>query len=149
MNHAAKTSLPVPQGNYLPATRDGDQIFTAGMTPRRDGTLILKGKVNSAQALSDYKEAVQLAAANALVAAKSTLSSDEQVGKVLHMTVYIAADAEFEQHAKLADFASEYLVNELGDAGRSTRAAIGVYTLPGNAPVEISLIASVAKASSR
>lgn len=119
------------------------------MTPRRNGTLILTGKVSSGRALSDYKDAVQLAAANALVAAHSTLNSDERIGKVLHMMVYIAADEHFEQHAKLADFASEYLVTELGEAGRSTRAAIGVYTLPGNAPVEISLIAAAVRTAPR
>lgn len=149
MTDTRTTPQPIPQGNYLAATREGDQIFTAGMTPRRNGTLILTGKVSSDRALSDYKDAVKLAATNALVAAHSTLSSDEQIGKVLHMTVYIAADENFEQHAKLADFASEYMVTELGEAGRSTRAAIGVYTLPGNAPVEISLIASAVRKAAR
>lgn len=46
----------------------------------------------------------------------------------------------FSSHAKLADFASEYLVEELGDAGIGARAAIGIASLPGDAPVEIQLV---------
>lgn len=130
---------PLPQGNYRPAVRHGDQIITAGMTPRKNGTLIRQGRVNSQQPLADYQEAVELAVTNALTAARALLEPAEQVGQVLMMTVYIAGDADFEQHAKLADFASSYLVSELGEAGCGSRAAIGVYTLPGNAPVEISL----------
>lgn len=28
---------PIPQGKYVPATRFGNMIFTAGMTPRNNG----------------------------------------------------------------------------------------------------------------
>ena len=28
---------PIPQGNYKPAVRYGNLIYTAGMTPRRTG----------------------------------------------------------------------------------------------------------------
>lgn len=134
------SAQPAPQGNYLLATRDGKQIYTAGMTPRRAGELILTGPVHNGP-LDPYREAVELSCANALAAASGALKEGERLGKVLSMTVYVAADASFTAHSKLADFASAYLVNALGDAGRCSRTAIGVYTLPGNAPVEISLIA--------
>lgn len=132
---------PVAQGNYLLATRDGRQIYTAGMTPRRAGTLILSGPVCSNDPLDTYQEAVELSCANALAAAKGVLKEGERLSKVLNMTVYVAADASFTAHSKLADFASAYLVKVLGDGGRCSRTAIGVYTLPGNAPIEISLVA--------
>ena len=53
------------------------------------------------------------------------------------------AEETFEAHAKLADFASEYLLETMGNAGIGSRAAIGVASLPGNAPVEIQLVAAV------
>ncbi|MCQ9618019.1 RidA family protein [Paenalcaligenes niemegkensis] len=135
---------PIPQGNYAPATRRGAQVFTAGMTPRRDGQLIRTGGVQSGDDLNDYKEAAQLAVANALNAARATLTTNERIAQILSMTVYVASsDEAFDKHSKIADFASDYLFAELGQEGISSRAAIGVFTLPGKAPLEISLIAAI------
>lgn len=134
---------PIPQGKYLPATRYGDIVYTSGMTPRKNGVLLFTGKVSSDEPLDSYREAVRLAAANALTAAQSTLTAQERLAAVLSLTVFIAADALFQAHSRLADFASEYLQQELGDAGIGSRAAIGVATLPGSAPVEIQIIAAI------
>ena len=43
----AKEANPIPQGKYVPATRFGNLIFTAGMTPRNNGVLIRTGKVKA------------------------------------------------------------------------------------------------------
>lgn len=131
---------PIPQGKYVPATRCGSLIFTAGMTPRKDGVLQFSGKVKGSEPLETYREAVRIAAANALTAARNTLSDGEKIVQVLSFWVYINAEQDFTAHAKLADFGSDYLNEELGPAGASARAAIGLGTLPGNAPVEIQLI---------
>ena len=64
---------PIPQGNYRPAVRYGDLIFTAGMTPRKDGILIQTGQVSPDRPLEDYRQAVLQAAANALTAARNLL----------------------------------------------------------------------------
>lgn len=139
------SNQPIPQGNYAAATRRGEQVFTAGMTPRRAGVLIRTGGVQSTDDLNEYKEAAQLAVANALAAARSTLSADEKIAQVLSMTVYVSsADPHFAKHSAIADFASDYLFAELGQSGISARAAVGVFSLPGGAPLEISLIAAIA-----
>jgi len=36
---------PIPQGKYKPAVRHGGLIFTAGMTPRKNGVLLMSGKI--------------------------------------------------------------------------------------------------------
>lgn len=137
------TGQPVPQGDYVPAKRHRDLIFTSGMTPRRDGVLLFHGPVRKDQPLEDWREAVRLACANALTAARGTLAKGESITSILGLTVFISAETGFEHHAKLADFASAYLREALGGAGIGTRAAVGVATLPGNAPVEIQLVATV------
>lgn len=138
----SKENQPIPQGKYVPATRWKDTIYTAGMTPRRNGKLIQVGKVQLHQDLSHYKEAVRQAAANALVAIQGKLRSQEEVQQILLLNVYIQAEEGFADHAKLADFASEYFVEQLGDVGIGSRAAIGVASLPGNSPIEIQVVAS-------
>lgn len=134
---------PVPQGDYIPARRHGDLIFTSGMTPRRDGVLQHHGPVRKHVPLDDYRAAVHLASGNALNAARGLLDANETISAILSLTVYIAAEPGFEAHSKLADFASGYLREALGPQGIGARAAVGVATLPGNAPVEIQLVATV------
>ena len=134
---------PIPQGNYVPASRFGNIIYTAGMTPRKNGVLIQSGKVLTAEPVSTYKEAVRQAATNALTAAINTLEEQERLGQILTLTVYVNAEESYQTHANLADFASEYLFEKLGNKGIGSRAAIGVASLPGNAPVEIQLVAAV------
>lgn len=134
---------PVPQGDYIPARRHGDLIFTSGMTPRLDGVLQFTGPVRKDVPVEDYRQAVLLACGNALAAARGVLAEGEGISAILSLTVYIAAEPGFEAHAKLADHASAFLRAEFGAQGIGARAAVGVATLPGNAPVEIQLVAAV------
>lgn len=134
---------PIPQGDYIPARRMGGIIYTSGMTPRLAGVLQAQGPVRAGVPLDDYRAAVELSCSNALAAARALLAPGETLGGILSLTVFIAAETGFEDHSRIADFASSLLRRELGDAGIGARAAVGVATLPGNAPVEIQLIAFV------
>ena len=134
---------PKPQGKYVLAKRNGNLIVTAGMTPRQDGTLIKRGKISCGESIQDYRQCVRLAAKNTLSAVKSRMTADESIEELLSVTVYINAETGFEKHAAVADFASEYYLEELGEAGVGCRTAIGVSSLPGNAPCEISIMALV------
>lgn len=134
---------PIPQGKYKPAVRHGNIIVTAGMTPRKDGVLIASGKVLPDEPVESYRTAVTQAASNALTAASNCLAEGESICQILSLTVYINATADYTTHAKIGDLASEYLYQQLGEAAIGPRAAIGVASLPGNAPVEIQLVAAV------
>lgn len=139
----AGTANPVPQGDYVPARRSGNLIVTAGMTPRVDGRLMFLGPVRIGEPLESHEEAVVLACSNALAGVTGALEDGEELDAILAMTVYVAAEEGFAGHSRLADFASAFLRRELGDVGVCSRAAVGVATLPGGAPVEIQLIAAV------
>jgi enamine deaminase RidA (YjgF/YER057c/UK114 family) len=133
---------PVSHGLYQTAVRHGDLIFTAGMTPRLNGRLEFEGPVASGSEPTEYQSAVVLACGNALSAARSKLVMGETLSAIVSMTVYIAAEPSFTAHSKLADFASDMLRAEFGTQALGVRASVGVATLPGNAPVEIQLIAA-------
>ena len=74
---------------------------------------------------------------------KNILAEDEVIVDILSLNVYINSESNFKQHSKLADFASEYLFKELGKIGIASRTSVGVISLPGNAPVEIQIIAAI------
>ncbi len=139
---AESVKQPIPQGDYIAAKRYGGLIYTAGMTPRDNGKMQFFGPVEPGR-VGEQREAVILACANALRAAEATLEEGETLAAVLTMTVYVAAADGFTEHSKVADFASAYLREQLGARGICSRCAIGVGSLPGNAPVEIQLVAAV------
>ena len=96
------------------------------MTPRKDGVLQFSGKVEAGEPLEKYREAARLAAGNALTAARNRLEAGEKnlarpIGRPSTSTRAKASAP----HSKIADFASEYLCEELGEAGTAARAAVG------------------------
>ena len=103
------------------------------MTPRKDGVLLMSGKISPDRPLDDYRDAVIQATSNALTAAQNTLAEGEKIVQILSLTVYLNATPDYTTHAKVGDIASGWLYEQLGDAGIGARAAIGLATLPGDA----------------
>lgn len=133
---------PPPQGLYVPARRHHDLVFVSGMTPRRNGVLLHAGQVVPDAPAELYEDAVRLATDNALQAVRAQLQGGERIGSVLSLTVYVNAPPGFTRHSQIADIASRH-IQDCIHADVPSRAAIGVASLPGNAVVEISIIAGL------
>jgi len=134
---------PIPQGLYQGAVRNSSIIYTSGMTPRVDGVLKYSGSIGAKDKIKKFRKAVRLATHNALLAALNKVEENEKLTLVLQLTVYINARRGFKKHAKIADYASEFLVQELGEHCIGSRVAVGVASLPSNAPVEVMMVCSV------
>ncbi len=134
---------PVPQGKYLPAVRHADLIYTSGMTPRKAGVLIYSGKIQLNDPVELHRDAVRLATMNALIAAQACLKEGETLSAIVQLNIFLNTEPEFIEHPKVADFASELLLEHLGATSIGTRTAIGVASLPSDAPVEVALIGKV------
>lgn len=133
---------PVAQGHYQPVSVHEGIAYTAGMTPRRDGKLVVTGRVGADLDPERAREAAALATANALAALAAAAGGLDRVERVLAMTVWIAATADFTGHTAVADGGSQLLADMLGGPP-AARAAVGVASLPGGAPVEVALVASL------
>lgn len=133
---------PRPQGHYVPSSRIGDLVLTAGMTPRVDGTLVVTGRVGDAVDLDEARRGADIAAANALSALADSVGGLTTI-TVTRMTVFVQAASGFTDHSLVADAATDTLVHHLGERGRCARSAVGVASLPGDASVEIELTALV------
>jgi len=134
---------PIPQGKYLSAVRNADLIYTSGMTPRKGGKLIYSGKIKILDPTELHKEAVRLATLNALTAAKACLILGERISKIIQLNVFLNTEERYVEHAKIADYASDLIIENLGNNSIGSRAAIGVASLPSNATIEITLIAKI------
>lgn len=132
--------IPAPAGAYVPATRAGDLIFTAGQLPFEAGELNLKGKVGDAVSVDDARKAARLCALNALAAVAAQAGGLTAISRIVKVTGFVASAPGFDGQPEVLNGASEFLGEVFGDAGLHARSAVGVAELPMNAPVEVELV---------
>jgi enamine deaminase RidA (YjgF/YER057c/UK114 family) len=133
-------AVATPAGAYVPAVISGNLVFTAGQIPLVAGTLMATGKVGQEISPEFAKEIAQRCALNALAAVKSVLGDLSRVKRVVKVVGFVASTPEFTGQPGVLNGASELLGNVFGDAGLHARSAVGVASLPLDAPVEVELI---------
>ena len=84
-----------PVAAYVPATRTGDLVYTAGQLPMRDGTLMAIGKVGAEVTPEDAKEAAQQCALNALAAAASVAGGLDNIQRIVKVVGFVASTPDF------------------------------------------------------
>jgi len=139
----ALPTVPGPFGAYVPAKRSGNLLFVAGQLPMRDGKLLATGQVPSRCSPDDAAAAARQCVVNALAAVKAVEGSIDQLAGVVRVGVFVSSDSTFTAQPKVANGASEFLLELFGDAGRHARAAVGVNTLPLDASVEVEFVFEV------
>ncbi|WP_328808656.1 RidA family protein [Nonomuraea montanisoli] len=132
-----------PLAAYVPAMRTGDLVYTSGQVPMVEGKLPLVGKVGAELTVDEGREMARICALNALAALKSEVGDLGRIVRIVKAVVFVASDPGFTGQPQVANGASELLAEVLGEAGRHARSAVGVASLPLDAPVEVELIAEV------
>lgn len=138
--------LPAPQGTKYPydlVTIDGQTAYLAGQIPKENGKLAHIGKVGREVSFEDARTSACISAQQALAWLNHSAGGLENLRRILRLTCYVAHDETFEDISAVADGASNYLIETLGEQGRHARTVIGVQSLPRNAPVLIEVTASL------
>lgn len=135
-------SVVPPLAAYVPATRSGNLVFTAGQLPMRDGKPIAVGSVGDAVSAEQAEECARQCALNALAAVDALVGLDN-VTRVVKAVVFVASEPSFTGQPAVANGASSLLGDVFGDAGRHARSAVGVSVLPLGVPVEVELVVEV------
>jgi len=133
-----------PAANYVPYMQSGNLLLTAGQLPLKDGKLAVSGLLGKDVDVAAGKEAAKYCAINILAQVKAALGSLDRIGKLVKITVFVASDASFTEQHLVANGASDFLAEALGEKGKHARSAVGVASLPLNASVEIEAIVEVA-----
>ena len=133
-------AVPGPFGAYVPAKRAGNLVFIAGQLPMRDGKLLATGRVPSRCGIDDAKAAARQCVINALAAVRTVEPDLGNLAGVVRVGVFVNSEPTFTEQPKVANGASEFLIELLGDAGKHARAAVGVSALPLDAAVEIEFV---------
>jgi enamine deaminase RidA (YjgF/YER057c/UK114 family) len=121
----------------------GGVARTSGQLPRIDGELTCLGTLGDSVTVEEGAEAAAVCALNALSVLEVALGSLDRVERVLTLTGFVASTPDFHRQPDVVDGASTVLVQVFGDAGRHTRSAIGVASLPRGGAVEIELTVAV------
>ena len=130
---------PTPAGSYVPAIKTGNLLFISGQIPMEEGKVIFTGKVTDDN-LETAQKSAKMCAINLLAQIKRELGSLDKVTKVVRLSGFINSDAEFYQHPKVINAASDLFFEIFGDKGKHSRIAVGVACLPLNSMTEIDAV---------
>jgi enamine deaminase RidA (YjgF/YER057c/UK114 family) len=144
LQHLQMSLPPAPQplGAYVPAVQAGNLLFVSGMLPMQNGVPQFVGRIGQDLTIEQGREAVLLAARNALAVARDTVGLNRLAG-VVRVAVHMSCTPDFQKHAAVADGASEWL-NHVFKGQRHTRLVFGSCSLPGGMAVEIEIIFRIA-----
>src|SRR5438309_846818 len=89
------------------------------------------------------KQEARTCALNCLAAAKTVIGDLNRISRIVRLTGYVCSADGFTNQAAVVNGASDFLEQALGEPGKHSRAAIGVYQLPLGVPVEVDMIVEV------
>ena len=134
---------PKPLASYIPVTKVGNLVFTAGQIPLKDGALAYEGKVGKDITIEEGAKAALLCTINCLSVIKTEIGSLDNIKRIIKVTVFVNSADGFTDQPKVANGASDLLVSVFGEAGQHVRSAVGVSELPIDSSVEIEMIVEV------
>jgi enamine deaminase RidA (YjgF/YER057c/UK114 family) len=136
--------VPIPVAAYVPVVLAGSLAFVAGQVPMADGRVMHPGHLGVDVSIEDGAAASAQAALQALSALRAALGSFDRLRRIVQVTVFVGSASDFIEHPKVANGASERLIEVFGDDGKHARAAVGMSSLPLGASVEVQLTAEIA-----
>ena len=131
---------PVPVANYIPAVQVGKLVYLSGQGPLNDDGQFTKGKVGADFSVEDAQKAARLTGIRLLEALKGQVGDLNKVKRIVKVLGMVNAVPEFDQHPKVINGFSDFMVEVFGANGKHARSAVGVASLPMNIPVEIEMI---------
>lgn len=134
---------PPSIANIEKSVRTGNLLFVSGHGPYNKDGLMRRGRVGQDITIDEGYELARHAALNGLRSAKTALGSLDKIRRVVKLLVFINATPDVFDLPKMANGASDLLVELFGEAGRHARSAMGMASVPNNMPVEIEMILEV------
>jgi enamine deaminase RidA (YjgF/YER057c/UK114 family) len=131
---------PTPLGAYVEVSEAGSLLFLSGMLPVVNRKLSITGRLGENLSVEQGREAVRIAAMNALAVAQQHLGDLDRVKKLVKLSVALVTTGQFVEHAAVADGASNLFVQLFGTENGHVRMVYGVQSLPIGTPVIVEVI---------
>lgn len=131
-----------PVAAYVAAVEAGGLLHISGQIALApDG--LMTGRLGEDRDLDYGVVAARVCGLNLIAQMKAALGSLDRVERVVKLGAFIASAPSFTDQPKVANGASELMVDVFGEAGKHARSAVGVPVLPLGAVVEIDAIVLV------
>ena len=131
-----------PVAAYVPAVEAGGLLHVSGQLPFADGA-VMTGRLGETHDLDYGVQAARACGLMLLAQAQSALGSLDRIARVVKLGAFVCSAPGFTDQPKVANGASELMVEIFGDIGRHARSAVGVPVLPLGAVVEIDAIFAI------
>jgi enamine deaminase RidA (YjgF/YER057c/UK114 family) len=136
---------PAAMASYVPVVvvplGDGRLLVSvSGQVAMRDGAPLHRGRVPDEVSLEQAVENARACGLNLLAQLEHSVGL-ANVERITAVTVFVRSSDGFGQQPQVGNGASDLLADVLGEAGRHSRAAVGVSELPFGVPVEVSATA--------
>jgi enamine deaminase RidA (YjgF/YER057c/UK114 family) len=129
---------PKPVASYVPYTISGKLVTISGQIPIGPDGPRYVGQLGADITVEDGKAAAQLCALNLMAQLKAACNGElDRARRCLRLGVFVNATPDFTQHPEVANGASDFIVQLMGDDGRHARAAVGAPSLPRGVAVEV------------
>lgn len=137
-------SLPkaaAPVASYQPLVLHRGIAHVSGQLPFVDGQMLI-GRLGEDVSL-DHGVAAARACGLMILAQLDAAGLLERVERVLKLGAFVNSAPDFTDQPKVANGASDLMLEVFGEAGRHARAAVGVPALPLGAAVEVDAIIAI------
>jgi enamine deaminase RidA (YjgF/YER057c/UK114 family) len=132
-----------PVAAYVPAVEAGGLLHISGQLPFREDGSLITGRLGESVDLDVGYEAARRCALMLIAQIGAALGGFDRVERIVKLGAFVNSAAQFTDQPKIANGASELMVEVFGDCGRHARSAVGVPVLPLGAAVEVDAIVAV------
>ncbi len=142
---AMNITLPAvsdPAANFVLSVRAGKLLFLSGNTPGPGWTQ--NGKLGKDLTAEQGAQAARQAGIVMLAKLRAALGSLDRVKRIVKVLGMVNSAESFGEQPKVMNGFSDLMVEVFGpEIGKHARTAVGMASLPGNAPVEVEMIVEV------
>lgn len=129
---------PAPVANYVPFVVTGNLVSISGQVTLGPTGLQYIGKLGRDFNVEEGQAAARLCAVNLLAQLRAACEGDlDRVRRCVRLGGFVNAMPDFDKIPHVINGASDLIVDVFGEAGRHSRAAVGVASLPANVAVEV------------
>jgi len=127
---------------FAPFTRSTDQVHLSGRLGKEGGKLLC-GKVGDEIGVEQAQLSTRHVAIELLAVLKAAIGDLGCVRRIVRLFVIVNGAPHFTEPHRVADGASELLVQVLGERGIHSRSAVSVAQVPFGACVEIDMLVEI------
>jgi enamine deaminase RidA (YjgF/YER057c/UK114 family) len=136
---------PAPVAAYVPFVQTGNLVFISGQVSFLGDDQTTAGVVGADITPEKGQEAARNAALNSIAHLKNACGGDlDRVTRCISLRVYVASAPGFIGQPAVGNGASNIVGEIFGEAGKHSRAAVGVTALPLNCAVEVESVWEIA-----